>query len=241
MRFCLHELYHKFKFFLINYFIFVQYKDLILDLKKILKKNKHTDRTKEYWEKVAGGNNDEVINYICEGYTKEDFEKSKDSILFHAEILLTTDMTVMDLACGMGRLCHFVAPHVKKYIGIDFIPEMIEKAREYNKNYTNTEFHVNDGKTLQIISDEEIDIGFCELAFQHMPKYVQDSYVKEVWRVLRFDGSFYVQIPRIEFFKDVTYARTSDEIKKMFTDFKVTELPYVRNDAYSLLKAVKDT
>jgi ubiquinone/menaquinone biosynthesis C-methylase UbiE len=181
-----------------------------LDLRKILKKKKNTDRTKEYWKKAASCNDEEAMEYICEGYTREDFEKSKDSIVFHAKIPLTTDVVIMDLACGMGRLCHFVAPHVKKYIGIDFIPEMIEKAREYNKNYTNVEFHVNDGRTLQIISDEEVDIAFCELAFQHMPKDVQDSYVKEVWRVLRFGGSFYVQIPRIEFFKDSTYARTVD-------------------------------
>lgn len=210
-----------------------------MDFKKILKKNKHTDRTKEYWKKAASGNDDKTIEYICDGYTREDFEKSKDSIVFHAKIPLTTDIVIIDLACGMGRLCHFIAPHVKKYIGIDFIPEMIKRAIEYNKSYTNAQFYVNDGKTLQMISDEEIDIGFCELAFQHMPKDVQDSYVKEMWRILRFDGSFYVQIPRMEFFKDITYARTSDEIKKMFDGFEVSEIPYFRNDAYALLKAVK--
>ncbi len=210
-----------------------------MDLKKILKKNKHTDRTKDYWEKAASSKDEEVMKYICEGYTKEDFEKSKDSVVFHAKIPLTEDIVIVDLACGIGRLCHFIAPHVKKYIGIDFISEMIEKAREYNKSYKNAEFHVNDGKTLQMVSDEEIDIVFCELAFQHMTKEVQDSYIKEVWRILRFDGSFYVQIPKIEFYKDPTYARTTDEIKKMFNDFEVSEIPYFKNDAYALLKAVK--
>src|SRR5574338_1023940 len=105
---------------------------------------------------------------ICEGYTREDFEKSKDSIVFHAKIPLTHDVVIMDLACGMGRLCHFVAPHVMKYIGIDFIPEMIEKAIEYNKDFPNAEFHVNDGKAIKMISDGAIDIVYCELAFQHM-------------------------------------------------------------------------
>ncbi|MGC1709143.1 MAG: class I SAM-dependent methyltransferase [Nitrosotalea sp.] len=206
-------------------------------IKKILKKNVYVDRTKEYWKKAASHNDEKVMDYICDGYTREDFEKSKESIVFAAKIPLTTDVVIMDLACGMGRLCHFVAPHVKKYIGIDFIPEMIEKAKEYNKSYTNAEFHVNDGKTLKIISDEEIDTVFCELAFQHMLKDVQDSYVKEVWRVLRFGGSFYIQIPRIEFYKDATYARTADEIKKMFNGFEVSEMD--KNDAYALLKVVK--
>lgn len=209
-----------------------------MNIKKILK-NKHTDRTKEYWKKAANNNDEKVIEFICDGYTKKDFQESQDSIVFHAKIPLTPDIVVVDLACGMGRLCHFIAPHVKKYIGVDFIPEMIEKAISYNKIYTNAEFHVNDGRTLHIIPDEEIDIGFCELAFQHMPKDVQDSYVREIWRILRHGGSFYVQIPKIEFFKDKTYARTSDEIKKMFSDFEVSELPYFRNDAYILLKAVK--
>src|SRR5579883_699017 len=141
-------------------------------------KKKLTDRTKEYWQNAA--NRDKVMDYICTGYDEKEFQTSKDSIVFHSKMQITDQMTVLDLACGIGRLCRFISPLTKKYIGVDFIPEMIEKAREYNKEFSNAQFYINDGSTLKMIEDSSIDIAFCELAFQHMLKPIQKSYINEI-------------------------------------------------------------
>lgn len=199
---------------------------------------KHTDRTKQYWQKVANSRDEVVMEKICQGFTSKDFETERQSIIFEANIPLSKEIVILDLACGMGRLARFVAPNVKKYIGIDFIPEMINKARTYNKQFSNVEFYVNEGADLSVLDSQSIDIVFCELAFQHMVKTIQESYIKEVHRVLKKNGLFYLQIPRLEFYKDPTYARSEEEILLMFKGFDIENLPYRYNKNYALVKAI---
>jgi len=146
-------------------------------------------------------------------------------------------MKVLDLACGMGRTCKWVAPYVDEYVGVDFIPEMIKKAKEYNSKFKNVRFVVNDGKTLNVLNVDYFDLAYSELAFQHMLKPIQESYVNEIFRVLKKDGLFYVQIPRLEYYNDKTYSRTKKETDELFQKFAVTYEDI--SDAYYYIKAKK--
>lgn len=202
-------------------------------LYRLIKKT-HTDRTKKYWEEAAKKPLDDTMEMICDNFNRNTFENKKESII--TKIPLSKDKIILDLACGIGRTCKWVAPFVKQYHGVDFIDDMIIKARAYNKDYTNVTFHVNDGRTLGIFENDFFDIVYSELAFQHMPKNIQKSYVKEVYRVLKKEGLFYVDIPRIEYYNDNSYALTELEIENLFKDF---EIEMERGPAYCQIKAKK--
>jgi ubiquinone/menaquinone biosynthesis C-methylase UbiE len=192
--------------------------------KKILGRDKIRSIGKEYWEKAAHGSVKKTMNKICDGFDQKLFETKKESIVFLEEFQPTKDSVVLDLACGMGRTCRWVAPKVKEYVGVDFIPEMIEKAKKYNSDFTNVKFLVNDGKTLNIFSDKIFDVAYCEIAFQHMPRDVQKSYVDEVYRILKEDGMFFVQLPRIEYYKDSSFAFSKEEADSLLKRFKIKYL-----------------
>jgi ubiquinone/menaquinone biosynthesis C-methylase UbiE len=203
-------------------------------IKKIIKP---TDRTEKYWRKAASKDVENVMEAICDQFDKATFETKKEALIFSQNIKLEKTMKVLDLACGMGRTCKWVAPYVDEYTGIDFIPEMIKKAKEYNSKFENARFVVNDGRSLNVLNANHFDLAYSELAFQHMLKPIQESYVKEIFRVLKKDGSFYVQIPRLEYYNDKTYSRTKSETDKMFQEFSVTYEDI--SDAYYYIKAKK--
>jgi len=185
------------------------------------KKLKSNDRTKKYWEKAGNKDIESVMEFICDKFDRETFETKKESLIFSQKIKLDKEMRVLDLACGIGRTCRWVAPFVKEYVGVDFIPETIEKAKEYNKEISNAEFHVNDGQSIKIFDDESFDLAYSELAFQHMLKPIQESYIKELRRVLKKGGLFYVQIPRLEYYNDSSYSRTRKETDQLFKEFSI--------------------
>lgn len=56
------------------------------------------------------------------------------------------DKTVFDLYCGIGTISSFVAKKAKKVIGIEYVPEAVEDAKENAKinNLSNTEFYAGD-------------------------------------------------------------------------------------------------
>jgi len=213
--------------------LFIKYR-----IKKLLKGKKFTDRTKAYWEDAAKQKNvEDVMERICDKFDKNTFESKKESIIFHMNIPISSTDTILEVGCGMGRTCKWIAPNVKKYVGVDFIPEMIEKAKSYNEKLDNSEFFVNDGKTLSIFDNQIYDKVYSELAFQHMTKPIQESYVKEIYRVLKKDGIFYVQLPRMEFYNDSSFALTKEEVDNLFKDFSITYEDDV--PSYYYLKAQK--
>jgi len=194
---------------------------IVNKIKSIVKKRiKPTDRTEKYWKKAASRDVENVMESICDKFDKKTFNTKKEALIFSQNIKLDTNMKVLDLACGMGRTCKWVAPHVYEYVGVDFIPEMINKAKEYNNKFENARFVVNDGKTLNVLEHEYFDLAYSELAFQHMLKPVQESYVKDLQKVLKKNGLFYVQIPKLEFYKDSSYSRTRKETDDLFMNFE---------------------
>lgn len=198
--------------------LFIKYR-----LKKLLKGKKFNDRTKAYWQDAAKQKNvEDVMERICDKFDKKTFESKKESLIFHMNVPLSLDDIILEVGCGMGRTCKWVAPKVKKYVGVDFISEMIENAKTFNKKFSNVEFVVNDGKTLSMFDEKIFDKVYSELAFQHMNKPIQKSYVNEIYRVLKNNGVFYVQLPRMEHYNNSTFALTKDEADNLLKDFSIT-------------------
>ncbi len=57
---------------------------------------------------------------------------------------LKGDEFVLDFGCGSGRISYWVAPRVKKVVGVEITPEMIDLA-ERNRTARNVEFVLYDG------------------------------------------------------------------------------------------------
>ncbi len=57
---------------------------------------------------------------------------------------LKGDEVVLDFGCGSGRLSYWIAPKVRKVVGLEVTPEMIDLAEE-NRSAENVEFKVYDG------------------------------------------------------------------------------------------------
>ena len=182
------------------------------------------DCTHEYWESVAKKELPKVMTRISTDFTPKDFAEKQESIIFDLNIKFNKSQTVLDLACGLGRTCKWVAPQVYNYIGVDFVQDMILKAKKYNEQFKNADFIKNNGYDLRtIIPDETIDIAYCELAFQHIPKYCQETYVNDLAKILKPNGKFYVQIPKIKVYKRKETSSTKEEVADLFKDWNYEE------------------
>jgi len=130
---------------------------------------------KEYWEEKALKDPYDAILYGCgekEFWNKEvNIEGLNKNIIF------------LDLGCGIGRVAKKVAPLVKEYYGIDFSTEMIKKAKEIFKDYKNVNFFTNNGIDLRNFKDNQFDVAYVCLVFQHMQKEITFNYIREVHRV----------------------------------------------------------
>jgi SAM-dependent methyltransferase len=77
------------------------------------------------------------------GY-KNDYIDLLQKMALEKVLELRGDETVLDFGCGSGRLSYWIALKVKKVVGLEITPEMIELA-EKNRTAQNVEFMVYDG------------------------------------------------------------------------------------------------
>lgn len=84
---------------------------------------------------------------------------------------LKGDETVYDLYTGTGTIANFVAKQAKKVIGIEYVPEAIEDAKENSKinNLLNTVFYAGDIKTV-LNSSFYHENGFPDIIITDPPR-----------------------------------------------------------------------
>src|SRR3954464_15257481 len=102
---------------------------------------------------------------------------------------VTSDQTVVDVGCGIGRLTRPLAARAAQVKAIDVSSEMLDQARALNTGLTNVEWLHGDGETLQPIADASVDACISHVVVRHIPDpAITLGYVREMGRVLRPGG-----------------------------------------------------
>jgi tRNA (uracil-5-)-methyltransferase TRM9 len=99
---------------------------------------------------------------------------------------------ILDLGCGNGRnLAPFVKNGFSCY-GVDFSKEMLDNAKTmFKKRKLNAEFKIGDLVKIPF-ENEFFDYVICVASFHHLNKKEQIECLKEIKRVLKKNGKFYI-------------------------------------------------
>lgn len=100
--------------------------------------------------------------------------------------------TILDLACGEGRLARNLAQIAGRDIritGVDASEHMIRVARERSQNFTDClTFQQADAADLAQIPPDSFDVAICNMALMDIKNYTQA--IREVRRTLKTHGAF---------------------------------------------------
>ena len=132
---------------------------------------------KQFWERFAKfygpfmNKNKKIYDQICVRIQKD----------------LTSDMRILELACGTGQLSFPLARYVKVWIATDFSAPMIREAKKISAP-SQLIFSVADATHLSF-ENESFDAVVIANALHIMPDPGQA--LKEIHRVLKKDGRLY--------------------------------------------------
>ena len=107
-----------------------------------------------------------------------------DRIAAEAKLLLSKEMTVLELACGSGQLSFRLAGNAKHWEATDFSENMIAQTKK-NPRPRNLYFSVKDATKLPY-ADESFDAVMIANALHIMPE--PDKAMDEIHRVLKQGG-----------------------------------------------------
>jgi hypothetical protein len=96
--------------------------------------------------------------------------------------------TIVEIAPGHGRWTRYLVQLCERYIGVDVAGNCIDVCRERYADVPHAEFHKNDGMTLPMAPDGEVDFAFSFDSLVHCEGDVVESYVHELSRKLTPQG-----------------------------------------------------
>ncbi|MCJ7748115.1 MAG: class I SAM-dependent methyltransferase [Desulfobacterales bacterium] len=144
---------------------------------------------------------------------------------------------VLDFGCGTGRLSYWIAPRVKKVVGLEITPEMIQLA-EKNRTSANVEFMLYDGVHFPAFSytfDLVLSVGVLQL----MKGEIIRKIVSELVEYLKIGGKFCL-VEQVSDNPRVSRPRVEDYLQA-FKDSKLECLQYypIRNGRWWLLYLIR--
>lgn len=120
---------------------------------------------------------------------KTDFE---NEFLPRLKDYINKDSIVLEIGCGIGRISYYIAQTCKALISLDISHELLQIMHErlcINYNFFNINLFEGNGIDLNPIFDNEVDIVFEYIVFQHIPSQdIVRNYIKEINRVLKVGG-----------------------------------------------------
>jgi len=100
--------------------------------------------------------------------------------------------SIVDLGCGDGKILWALYnkglfKNARRIVGVDISEERINRLKEFSPF---AEGFVSDVQDLKMISEESFDIAISSQVIEHVPD--DSKMLKEVYRILKPDGHFYV-------------------------------------------------
>lgn len=136
--------------------------------------------------------------------------------------------TILEIAPGYGRCTQYLINLCNNLQIVDLNQNCIERCKKRFSGFSSVNYHVNDGKTLEMITDESIDFVFSWDSLVHCESDVIESYIAEFSRILKPKGWGFIHHSNIGQYYDFSakklicenfHARGESMTAKLFKDY----------------------
>jgi SAM-dependent methyltransferase len=96
--------------------------------------------------------------------------------------------TILEIAPGYGRWTEYLKDFCDRLIAVDLTEKCIESCRTRFRGADNIEYHVNDGRSLEMVEDSSVDFVFSFDSLVHVDEDVLEPYLAQLAAKLRPNG-----------------------------------------------------
>ena len=112
--------------------------------------------------------------------------------------------TILEIAPGYGRWTQYLKDLCERLVVVDLAENCIKSCRERFADASNIEYHVNDGRSLEMVADSSVDLVFSFDSLVHAEADVVGGYLEQLGRKLRPDGIGFIHHSNIGHYSKLT-------------------------------------
>lgn len=106
--------------------------------------------------------------------------------------------TILEIAPGFGRWTQYLKDMGSRVILVDLAAKCIEACRQRFADETHLEFHVNDGKSLDMVADGSVDFAYSWDSLVHADAEIIEAYVQQLAKKLSPNGVAWIHHSNVE-------------------------------------------
>jgi Methyltransferase domain len=120
--------------------------------------------------------------------------------------------TILEIAPGFGRWTQFLKVLCDDLILVDISSKCIEACRRRFAADSRIQYHVNDGRSLNMVADDSIDLLFTFDSLVHVEADVLVAYLEEAARTLTPDGVGFIHHSNMGEYVDRSSGKLSTDL-----------------------------
>jgi Methyltransferase domain len=138
--------------------------------------------------------------------------------------------TILEIAPGYGRWTQYLQFLCEKLIVVDLNANCIQACQDKFLALNHIEYHVNDGKSLSMISDNSINFVFSHDSLVHVEFDIIDSYLSQLSTKLKPDGVGFIHHSNLgNYLSDVESGKVSPHWRAKTVTFEKFKLLAEKN------------
>ncbi|MDP4000313.1 MAG: methyltransferase domain-containing protein [bacterium] len=182
-----------------------------------------------------------TYDVVADSYAKRDKGSVDESDDVHAALnefasLLQPNARVLDTGCAAGRDSYFLDRFGFRVTGIDFSPEMVERAKRTVPGAT---FKVMDFEELPFTN--EFDAVWANASLHHIPKRNLPVVLAAINRALKPGGYFFIKVKHGAADSIRENEKFGGKIKRYFAFYQNDELHRLLEEAGFSILSIKNT
>lgn len=118
--------------------------------------------------------------------------------------------TMLEIAPGFGRWTQFLKDLCNQLVIVDLAERCISHCRERFADAVNIEYHVNDGRSLEMVADGTVDLAFSFDSLVHAEVDVLEAYIGQLKTKLTPDGIAFIHHSTVG-----DYGRLNGAVRRM--------------------------
>ncbi len=100
--------------------------------------------------------------------------------------------TILEIAPGFGRWTQFLKGLCGRLVVVDMAEKCIDGCRRRFAGEKHLEYHVNDGRSLEMVEDGSVDFAFSFDSLVHVELDVLDGYLRQLAKKLKPEGVAFI-------------------------------------------------
>jgi cyclopropane fatty-acyl-phospholipid synthase-like methyltransferase len=127
--------------------------------------------------------------------------------------------SLLEIAPGFGRWTQFLKDMCRRYQGVELSESCTQFCKERfrrTNNKAKMKFYTNDGKSLDMISDNSIDFCFSFDSLVHTDKDAMESYIAQLGKKLKIGAHAFIHHSNFAQYKEAPTGWRSAEVDFLF-------------------------